>query len=225
HELIEDRTGDSIDQNPSIPLNSGSTFGARNNGQHKEPTSNLKGQEKAMAKWAKVSVKALRNVAANDAANLVGGENELDRYRSVLLDTTVDKGNNRVIGFDENLDPLGTAIHSGISCNAASSSNERIPATKPMKSGAQVWRKVVPVSVAMDVIISGIEPYSDDGGSNPLSWEVSRHIQWRTLHDAGLPSPFSLNGKASCMEFPKTQFVHLQLKWGIVSKEVLRTIV
>ncbi|MBA0699574.1 hypothetical protein Goari_001192 [Gossypium aridum] len=124
-----------------------------------------------MAKWAKVSVKALRNVAANDAANLVGGENELDRYRSVLLDTTVDKDNNRVIGFDENLDPLGTAIHSGISCNATSSSNERIPATKPMKSGAQVWRKVVPVSVAMDVIISGIEPYSDDGGSNPLSWE------------------------------------------------------
>lgn len=73
HELIENRTGVSIDQNPSIPLNSGSTFGARNNGQHKEPTSNLKGKEKAMAKWAKVSVKALRNVAANDAANLVGG--------------------------------------------------------------------------------------------------------------------------------------------------------
>ncbi|KAG4112262.1 hypothetical protein ERO13_D13G152186v2 [Gossypium hirsutum] len=64
-----------------------------------------------------------------------------------------------------------------------------------MKSGAQVWRKVVPVSVAMDVIISGIEPYSDDGGSNPLSWEVSRHIQWRTLHDAGIPSPFSLNAE------------------------------
>ncbi|KAL1063946.1 hypothetical protein V6Z11_D13G178000 [Gossypium hirsutum] len=47
----------------------------------------------------------------------------------------------------------------------------------------------------MDVIISGIEPYSDDGGSNPLSWEVSRHIQWRTLHDAGIPSPFSLNAE------------------------------
>ncbi|KAH1032716.1 hypothetical protein J1N35_044890 [Gossypium stocksii] len=182
HELIENRTGDSIDQNPSIPLSSDSTFGARNNGQHKEPTSNLKGKEKAMAKWAKVSVKALRNVAADDAANL----------------TRV------IIGL---LDPLGTAVRSGISCNAASSSNVRIRATKPMKSGAQVWRKVVPVSVAMDVMISGIEPYSDDGGSKPLSWEVSRHIQWRTLHDAGmqfcLPSPFSLNGKASCMELPK----------------------
>ncbi|KAK5772612.1 hypothetical protein PVK06_048905 [Gossypium arboreum] len=204
HELMENRTDDSIDQNPFIPLNSGSTFGARNNGQHKEPTSKLKGKEKAMAKWAKVSVKALMNVAASDAANL---ENELDRYRSVLLDTTLDKGNNRVIGFDENLDPLGRAIHSGISCNAASSSNERIRATKPMESGAQVWRKVVPLCVAVDVMISGIEPYSDDGGSNPLSWEVSRHIQWRTLDDAGmqfcLPSPFSLNGKASCMEFPK----------------------
>ncbi|KAG4166672.1 hypothetical protein ERO13_A13G147150v2 [Gossypium hirsutum] len=111
-------------------------------------------------------------------------ENELDRYRSVLLDTTLDKGNNRVIGFDENLDPLGTAIHSGLSCNAASSSNERIRATKPMESGAQVRRKVVPLCVAVDVMISGIEPYSDDGGSNPLSWEVSRHIQWRTLDDA-----------------------------------------
>ncbi|PPR95670.1 hypothetical protein GOBAR_AA24997 [Gossypium barbadense] len=168
HELMENRTDDSIDQNPSIPLNSGSTFGARNNGQHKEPTSKLKGKEKAMAKWAKVSVKALMNVAASDAANL-----------QYIL----------------------------ISCNAASSSNERIRATKPMESGAQVWRKVVPLCVAVDVMISGIEPYSDDGGSNPLSWEVSRHIQWRTLDDAGmqfcLPSPFSLNGKASCMEFPK----------------------
>lgn len=84
----------------------------------------------------------------------------MDRYRSVLLDNNLDKGNNRVIGFDENLDPLETAIHSGISCNAASSSIERIRAT------FDEGDKLVPVSLAMDVLISGIEPYSDDGGSN-----------------------------------------------------------